>query len=170
MLPHLVIGTWRSVLWVAMIALLVGAAAALVRLLPWIAARDVPAAVSLVFLQAMLLASTEVALVLSLPLGIGIEVVGWGHNGTVSALRALGVGPLRQAANALSVLVLLGLAIVAVSWHASVSNESPGQLSNALLDAAEELDIELPDSEDEDSIDEYTELVEDFRCKYSLAG
>ena len=136
MLPHLVLKTWRSVLWVALIAVLVGAAGACVRLLPWIVSNDVPWSVSLLFFKAMLIASSEVGLVLALPLGVGIEVVRWSHDGTSLALHTMGVGPLRQAANTLSVSITLGVLVAALSLQASALSESPGNLTNTLLNAA----------------------------------
>ncbi len=136
MLPHLVFKTWRTVLWVALIAVLTGAAAASVRLLPWLVAEDIPADVSLVFFETLLLASTEVGLVIALPLGCGIEVVRWGHDGAGAALRSLGVRPLRQASHVASVALLLGAITAAVSHRSAGVASSPGHLSNMLLDAA----------------------------------
>jgi len=119
-----------------MVAALVGGACAGVRLLPWIAADDVPWAVSIVFLEALLLAAVEVGLALALPLGVALEAERWGHDGTVVALRTLGVGPLRLAANALAVSVMVGVLVVAISFRSTTMAASPGELSNDLLAAA----------------------------------
>ncbi|HNS96790.1 MAG TPA: hypothetical protein PKL73_07550, partial [Polyangiaceae bacterium] len=73
MLIHLVFKIGRSVLWVSLIALLLGAAGALVRVLPWIVADDVPWSVSFTFFRTLVLASTEVALFIALPLGCALE-------------------------------------------------------------------------------------------------
>ncbi|PKN48226.1 MAG: hypothetical protein CVU63_05710 [Deltaproteobacteria bacterium HGW-Deltaproteobacteria-20] len=136
MLTHLVLKAWRTVLWVALIAVLIGAAGATVRLLPWLVAGDVPGAVSLAFFETLVLASAEVGLVIALPVGCGIEVVRWGHDGVGATLRTLGVRPLRQASHVASVALVLGALTVAVSFRSAAVAASPGHLSNALLEAA----------------------------------
>jgi hypothetical protein len=137
MLAHLVFRTLRTVSWVALIAILVGIAGASVRLLPWLVASDVPLSVSFVFFRAIAPASVEVALFLALPLGCAIETARWVHDGTVMTLRTLGLGPVRQLSNLAVVTLLVSLACLLVSTQSARLANSPGNVSNRLIQAAE---------------------------------
>lgn len=136
MLPHLVIRTARTVAWVALLCSLLGMGAATVRLLPWLVSPDVPWRVSLAFFRSLALASTEVALFIALPLGCALEVVRWVADGTAATLRTLGVGPLRQATNIAVVGLAVSLMGLAVSAESANVAGAPGDLSNALVEAA----------------------------------
>ena len=136
MIQHLVMRTWRSVSWIALISLLVASAGACVRVLPFFTARDVPFAASFVFLYAALIASTEASLIIALPFGLALEIARWSNDGTVTTLRTLGVGPFRQSANSIPVSVAISVAIGLIAMDASVLAASPGKLSNDLLAAS----------------------------------
>jgi len=136
MLIHLVFKIGRSVLWVSLIALLLGAAGALVRVLPWIVADDVPWSVSFTFFRTLVLASTEVALFIALPLGCALEVVRWTHDWVALTLRSLGVGPYQQAMQAMPVALIVGLFTATVSYPSALIASYPGVVSNSLLDTA----------------------------------
>ena len=136
MLPHLAIRTLRTVAWVALICSLLGMGAATVRLLPWLVSPDVPLSVSLAFFRSLALASTEVALFIALPLGCALEVARWVADGTASTLRTLGVSPLRQSSNVAVVGLAVSLVALAVSTESANTAGAPGDLSNALVDAA----------------------------------
>lgn len=136
MLPHLVFRTLRTVSWVVIIATVVAVAGAWVRLLPWLVAPDVPLSVSFAFFRAIAPASFEVALFLALPLGCALEIVRWVHDGTVTTLRTLGLGPVRQLANLTVATVVVGLSCLLVATQSARLASSPGDVSNRLVEAA----------------------------------
>lgn len=136
MLRHLVLRSARSVAWVVLVGMLVGAGASTVRLLPWIVAPDVPLPVGVAFLRSLLLAAVEVVLLLAVPIGAALEVTRWRADGTVAALRALGVGPVRQTGNVVVVALAASALCLLVSLESAAVAEAPGSLSNELLQAA----------------------------------
>ena len=136
MLHHLVLRSVRSVVWIALVGSLVGVGASTVRLLPWLVAPDVPGTVSLAFFRSLLLAALEVVLLLAVPIGAALEVARWRADGTITALQSLGVGPLRQLSNVAVVALGASALCLLVSTQSALLAESPGRLSNELLQAA----------------------------------
>ncbi len=136
MLLHLTIRMLRTIGWATLLCSLVGASGALVRLLPWLVASDVPLRVSLAFFGSLLFASTEVALLVGAPMGGSLEASRWVADGTASTLRALGTSPWRQASNAAAAAFMAGLLCLLAATRSGHLANAPGSLSNQLLRTA----------------------------------
>lgn len=114
--------------------LLLGAVGALVRLLPWLLAPDVPLEVSWPFARALLAAAAEAAVLLGVPMGAAWAAATSVERGEARALHALGVGPVELTRSILPALVALaaGYVALAVAWDSGA--DRPGVLAGRLVD------------------------------------
>ncbi|HVW30851.1 MAG TPA: hypothetical protein VHC69_36085 [Polyangiaceae bacterium] len=107
---------------------------ALVRLLPWLVAKEVPLGTSMVFAEALVASGAEVALLVGFPVGAAIAAARWVERGEARALAALGARPLRLGA----ALVPIAIAGVVASMGVTRSSESTAaaQLMGRLVRSA----------------------------------
>jgi hypothetical protein len=113
------------------IVLGLGAAAGAIRLLPWLVAPGVPLRLAAPFARVLLLGASEMALLVALPLGVGVAAAIFVERGEARALAALGVSPLRF----VKTLALPGLFVTAIyaGLAASTQAEPPGRLVARLI-------------------------------------
>lgn len=118
---------------------LTGAAAA-IRVLPWLMAPDVPVALTLPFLRALVATALEVAVLVGLPVGCALGAARFVARGEALALFALGVGPGRLVRQLLVPLGVLG----ALAHALHVRGEPPGQLASRLIEAGRGTCAQVP--------------------------
>jgi hypothetical protein len=121
-----------SARWVVMCCCLVFSVALLgatVRLLPWLAAKEVPLRTSLVFAEVLAARGAEVAVLVGFPVGAAIAAALFVERGEARALAALGVGPSRLIVGMgpLAVAAVL-CSIVMARPKASAADEFVGKL------------------------------------------
>jgi hypothetical protein len=110
-----------------------GMAAGAVRLLPWLAAPEVPLPVALPFARALGAAATETALLVGLPLGAAVVMASITERGEARALYALGLSPLRLALGVAPWLAAFALAVAGASLAWGSSAAVPGRFAADLV-------------------------------------
>ncbi|MBX3130913.1 MAG: hypothetical protein KF718_29610 [Polyangiaceae bacterium] len=118
------------------LVLLLGLAAAVVRLLPWWLAEDVPWEVSLPFARALVAAALEASLWIGAPVGVSLAVAVAVERGEVRTLATLGVGPVRLAASFWPLALGAGLTVLAVDMTWDARSDPPGAFARQLVEEA----------------------------------
>jgi hypothetical protein len=117
----------------ALVLTCLGAAAGLVRLLPWLLAPEVPLEVALPFARALGAATTELAALLALPIGFALAAALFNERGETRALAALGVGPARLALSTAAHAALSSALAFAVALAWGTKADVPGRFAAQLV-------------------------------------
>jgi len=108
-------------------------AAALVRLLPWLLAPDVPFDVSLPFAKALAAVAAETAFLVGVPMGYALAAALFVERGEARALFALGASPRQIVMSSGSVAAVLAAAtfLTSIAWGPEAN--TPGRFANQLI-------------------------------------
>jgi hypothetical protein len=117
---------------VVAVVLILGFFSGVVRLLPWLAAPEVPLRICLPFAELLVSATIEAAVLVGPPVGVAIAAALFVERGEAVALEALGASPARLARALLAPAVVLAL-IYAGSCSLR-DPDPPGRLATRLLE------------------------------------
>lgn len=112
---------------------LLAAGAGLVRLLPWLLAPEVPLRVIWPFARILASSAVDVAVIVGLPLGVGVAAAIAAERGELRAVAALGMAPHAVAARLLAAALLP--ASLALTSPLITPREAPGVLARGLVAA-----------------------------------
>jgi len=128
----------RHSLWAAAatgaLVLLLAVSAALVRLLPWLLAVDVPTSVVAPFAEALLAVALETALLVALPTGFAIGAAVFAERGEARALMALGAAPARLVARAGPHALVAAALAFSVMVACDSDAQAPGRIALRLIE------------------------------------
>jgi hypothetical protein len=117
----------------ALVVFAAGLGGGVVRLLPWLVAKDVPLPLAVPFARLLVAAALEAAVLVGVPIGAGLGAALFVDRGEARALAALGARPSRLVAGLIAPGVLAVAAFVALS--SSADGEQPGRFAARLLAA-----------------------------------